>query len=72
MYLHEKFPLPVLRRMRDAVAEAPADKTGMITSTIPALKQAQTPFRLSVNKDAYLSTIEAAIARKGDAKAGAR
>jgi hypothetical protein len=71
MDLYDKLPLRVLKGIRDAVSRVPADEAGMVTNTIPALKNGQTPFRISVNKEAYLATVEAAIVRRGEAEAGA-
>jgi hypothetical protein len=71
MDLYDKLPLRVLKGMRDAVLKVPADEAGMVTNSIPALKNGQTQFRISVNKEAYLATVEAAIARRGVAEARA-
>jgi|APLak6261684236_1056157.scaffolds.fasta_scaffold53287_1 hypothetical protein len=67
MELLDKFPLPVLQGMRAAISRAIPDEGGMISNTIPNLKRQDAPFRVSTNKDEYLSLIDAAIARRGAA-----
>jgi hypothetical protein len=65
MDLLDRFPVSVLKGMRDATARAEADEDGMITNTIPNLKRADAPFRVSTNKAEYLNILDAAIARRG-------
>ena len=71
MNVLDQMPLSALERLRNIVVAAIPDAEGMISNDIPHPEKPDTSFRVSTNKEAYLSLIEAAIARRGASAAEA-